>query len=318
MSDVISATRQQEKMCSKSAKSVQHLHPLLMPYTHADRLRDYNSMQLSVQFDPAPDGNCQFSAMADQLASLGIFRSAATLRDEIVQNLRSNPFTINGTPLSHYVDGNDWDAYLDSMSPCGTYGDHITLQRAAEIFNVQFLIISTLGTDASSVISESNTYSESLPLLVLGHIAEGHGEHYLSLEGPVSSFIENIVEAERERYGCESNQEDAEPDGSLNECHDATFDENHHHFLDENDCTLDEPHHNPLDKPHVDALFEASDTLNECHDASFNVNHHHMLNKPDYCTLDQHHHDPLDIPHDDARPYDDGNSEMPNLPTELL
>ena len=205
------------------------------------------------------------------------------------------------------------------MSRCGTYGDHITLQRAVEIFNVQFLIISTLGIDASSIISESNTYSESLPLLVLGHIAEGHGEHYLSLEGPVSSFIDNIVEAERERYGCESNQEDTEPDGSLNECHDATFDENHHHFLDvPNDCILDEPYHNPLHKPHDDALFEASDTLNECQDALFNVNHHHVLNKPDYCTLDQHHHDPLDIPHDDSHPYNDGNSEMPNLPTELL
>ena len=63
------------------------------------------------------------------------------------------------------------------MSQRGTYGDHITLQRAAEIFNVQFLTISTLGIDAPSIISESNTYSESLPLLVLGHIADGHGEH---------------------------------------------------------------------------------------------------------------------------------------------
>lgn len=83
VSDVTSATRQREKM--RSSKSVQHLHPLLMTYTHDDRLRDYNSMHLSVRFDPAPDGNCQFNTMADQLASLGIFRSAATLRDEIVQ-----------------------------------------------------------------------------------------------------------------------------------------------------------------------------------------------------------------------------------------
>ena len=220
---------------------------------------------------------------------LGIFRSLATLRDEIVQNLRSNPFTINVTPLSHYVDGNDWDAYLDSMSRCGTYGDHLTLQRAAEIFNVQFLIISTLGIDASSIISPSNTYSGSLPLLVLGHIAEGHGEHNLNLEGPVSAFIENIQKAERQRlfHGCESNQEDAEPNAALDECHNATMDKKHHHF-----CTLDEPHHNPLDKPHDDAPSEASDTLNECHDASFNVNHHHLLDKPDDCTVDQHHHDP--------------------------
>ena len=85
-----------------------------------------------------------------------------------------------------------------------------------------------------------------------------------------------------------------------------------------NDWTLDELHHNLLDKPHDDPLFEASDTLNECHDASFNVNHHQFLNKPDYCTLDQHHYDTLDIPHDDALPYDDGNSEMLNLLTDLL
>lgn len=81
---------------------------------------------------------------------------------------------------------------------------------------------------------------------------------------------------------------------------------------------LDERHHDPLDKPHDDALFAASDTLNECHDASFNGNHHHLLHEPDNCTLDQHHHDPLDIPHDDALPCDDGNSDMPNLPTEML
>lgn len=90
--------------------------------TREDRLRDCNSMHLSARFDP----NCQFSAMADQLASLGIFKSAATLRDEIVQNLRPNPFTVNGTPLSHYVDGNDWDAYLDSMPQCDLWRSHNT------------------------------------------------------------------------------------------------------------------------------------------------------------------------------------------------
>ncbi|KAL7395342.1 hypothetical protein ABVT39_014828 [Epinephelus coioides] len=97
----------------------------------------------------------------------------------------------------------------------------------------------------------------------------------------------NIVEAEKERtfqrYECGSNQEDDEPDGL-----------------------------------HDDALNEASDILNECHDALFNVHHHHLLDKSDDCALDERHHDPLDIPHDDALLYDDGNCDMPNLPTELL
>ena len=35
----------------------------------------------------------------------------------------------------------------------GTYGDHLTVQRASQIFNVQFLSLSTLGSDATSVIS---------------------------------------------------------------------------------------------------------------------------------------------------------------------
>ena len=51
-------------------------------------------------------------------------------------DLQSNPQTTHGTPLAHYVEGN-WDTYLQSMGQQGTYGDHITLQRASEMFNVQ-------------------------------------------------------------------------------------------------------------------------------------------------------------------------------------
>ena len=71
-------------------------------------------------------------------------------------DLQSNPQTTHGTPLAHYVEGN-WDTYIQSMGQQGTYGDHITLQRASEMFNVQVLIISTLGPDATSLISPSNT-----------------------------------------------------------------------------------------------------------------------------------------------------------------
>lgn len=113
-------------------------------------------------------------------------------------DLQSNPQTTHGCPLAHYVVGN-WDTYLQSMGQQGTYGDHITLQRAFEIFNAQLLIISTLGPDATSLIAPSNIYNENLLLVILGHIAEGHEEHYVSLRGPVSQYIDSIQEAERLR-----------------------------------------------------------------------------------------------------------------------
>ena len=56
--------------------------------------------------------------------------------------------------------------------------------------------MSTLGLDNTSVISPSGTYSESLPLLVLGHLAEEQGEHYVSLDGPTLPYIQAIQEAE--------------------------------------------------------------------------------------------------------------------------
>lgn len=67
---------------------------------------------MTVAFDPLPDGNCQFAAMADQLARLGIFRSSTTLREEIVSDLWANPFGFDGTHLLNYVSDENWDDYI--------------------------------------------------------------------------------------------------------------------------------------------------------------------------------------------------------------
>ena len=45
----------------------------------------------------------------------------------------------------------------------------------------------------------SGCFRESLPLLVLGHFAEGHGEHYVSLDGPIFHYIQAVQEAEMHR-----------------------------------------------------------------------------------------------------------------------
>ena len=127
--------------------------------------------------------------MADQLASVGIFRSSTTLRQGIVSVLVANPVGLDGTPLLNFVTDQNWDDYINGMGESGTYGDHITLQRAAQIFQIQFLVVSTLGVDASSVVSPTGEYCEDLPTLVVGHIAEGHGDHYVSLDGQLVNTL---------------------------------------------------------------------------------------------------------------------------------
>ena len=60
---------------------------------------------------------------------IGIFRSAETLRKEIVSFLESHP-----NSADELFAGLPWMQYLQSMSPDGTYGDHITLQAVANLF----------------------------------------------------------------------------------------------------------------------------------------------------------------------------------------
>ena len=63
----------------------------------------------------------------------------------------------------------------------GTYGDQITLQAAADLYNIEVLVVSTLGHNATTLISPS----ASIPYarVQLGHYAEQHGEHYICVEG---------------------------------------------------------------------------------------------------------------------------------------
>ena len=46
--------------------------------------------------------------------------------------------------------------YLNRMSIDGTFDDEITLVDAAELFNIEFVIISTLGRAAEATIIPQN------------------------------------------------------------------------------------------------------------------------------------------------------------------
>ena len=58
------------------------------------------------------------------------------MREEIVQYLENNLTDTEGFPLELYA-GVPWSQYLQSMAMDGTHGDQITLQVAADLYNIR-------------------------------------------------------------------------------------------------------------------------------------------------------------------------------------
>ncbi|KAH9660642.1 OTU domain-containing protein [Citrus sinensis] len=86
-----------------------------------ERLQVYDLVEHKVQ----GDGNCQFRALSDQ-----IYRTAEHhefVRQQIVAQLKSNPDIYEGYVPMAYGD------YLEKMSKSGEWGDHVTLQAAADL-----------------------------------------------------------------------------------------------------------------------------------------------------------------------------------------
>ena len=69
--------------------------------------------------------------------------------------MEANPNDPNDTPLDFYRDV-PFSNYLNRMSIDGTFGDEITLRDAAELFNIEFVIISTLNRAAEATITSQN------------------------------------------------------------------------------------------------------------------------------------------------------------------
>ena len=95
------------------------------------RLKLYNLREKVVR----GDGNCQFRAVADQL-----FRDQerhAECRAVVINQLRRA-----SDDYAPYVP-EDFDAYVDSMAKDTAWGDHITLQAAADAYGVRMCVISS-------------------------------------------------------------------------------------------------------------------------------------------------------------------------------
>ena len=66
------------------------------------------------------------------------------------------------------------------MVQSGMYGDHITLQAASNLYNIEIEIASSMRHHALTMIQPQEY--EPITRFCLGHFSEGDGEHYVALD----------------------------------------------------------------------------------------------------------------------------------------
>ncbi|KAG9441853.1 hypothetical protein H6P81_017707 [Aristolochia fimbriata] len=96
-----------------------------------DRLQLYDLVELKVQ----GDGNCQFRSLSDQF-----YRSTEHhkfVRQQVVNQLKAHPDIYEGYVPMAYAE------YLKKISEAGEWGDHVTLQAAADSYGVKIFVITS-------------------------------------------------------------------------------------------------------------------------------------------------------------------------------
>ena len=83
------------------------------------------------------DGNCQFRALADQLYGREDYHS--TVRGCIVSQLRARPEL-----YCEYCD-QPYITYCSRMALEGTWGDHLTLQAAADYYGLRIAVVASFA-----------------------------------------------------------------------------------------------------------------------------------------------------------------------------
>jgi len=118
------------------------------------------------------DGNCQFRALADQL--YGSQEHHLELRAQVVAQLRKDPGRFKG-----FVPGS-FEDYVADMALPGTWGDHVTLQAAADAFGVQIHVFTDHLLKGGALIEVQPREQRSAKVLQVTFWAE---VHYNSVAG---------------------------------------------------------------------------------------------------------------------------------------
>ncbi|KAL0927167.1 hypothetical protein M5K25_001330 [Dendrobium thyrsiflorum] len=96
-----------------------------------ERLKLYELVELKVQ----GDGNCQFRSLSDQF-----YRTTEHhkfVRQQVVDQLKSHPDIYEGyVPMAY-------EEYLRKISKSGEWGDHVTLQAAADSYGVKIFVLTS-------------------------------------------------------------------------------------------------------------------------------------------------------------------------------
>jgi len=128
------------------------------------RLESYMLAEYSI----AGDGNCMFRSLSDQLYRTP--KMHAIVRSLVVKHLKENPET-----YSRFVPG-DYEEYCKEMEKIGVWGDHLTLQTAADKYGIQInLITSYKDSPIVEIMPRERQSSRILWLSFFGEL------HYNSL-----------------------------------------------------------------------------------------------------------------------------------------
>ena len=128
--------------------------------------------------DTYGDGNCQFYAISQNVTPETEYDEDdkhACIRHEICEYIREN-----AERFSMYLDTDETeglDEYLEEMTQDGTWGDNLTLQAAAELYNLEitmFRFTGKSGTPFRMCISPENTEQEMQPI----YLAYWMDQHY--------------------------------------------------------------------------------------------------------------------------------------------
>ena len=89
--------------------------------------------------------------------------------------------------MEEFVPNRDFPQYVERMKKSGTYGDHLTLQAAADRFDVNILVLSSRGTDYTRLLTGRSLAASSMTrnsVIILGHYSEDDcaGGHYVVLK----------------------------------------------------------------------------------------------------------------------------------------
>ena len=156
-----------EKPNEHEIKRSKYHSKLLEPITRENCYQNFMDQGFDLEFDPPGNGNRQFGAISSQLASLGIHRMLQMVRNQIIGYLTEHSTDQDRWPLHLWMHDESFSGYLSKMSRDKEYGDHLTLGAAVDLYNVNIIVVSTLGPRGNSYFSplHFNAYDR----IYLGH-----------------------------------------------------------------------------------------------------------------------------------------------------